>query len=33
MHDDGISDMIGNVDPSAVGPEGELPVIVEEAIP
>ncbi len=26
MHDDGISDMIGNIDPSSVGPEGEIPV-------
>jgi chromosome segregation protein len=33
MHDDGVSDMIGNVDPAAVGPEGELPVIVEGAHP
>ncbi len=26
MHDDGISDMIGNIDPANVGPEGEIPV-------
>jgi chromosome segregation protein len=26
MHDDGISDMIGNIDPSTVGSEGEIPV-------
>jgi len=28
MKDDGISDMIGNIDPDAVGPEGEIKVMV-----
>jgi len=30
MQDDGISDMIGNIDPDAVGPEGNIQTIMKE---
>jgi len=33
MHDSGISEMIGNIDPEAVGPTGEIKTIVQEVLP
>ncbi len=33
MHDSGISEMIGNIDPDSVGPKGEIKTIVQEVLP
>jgi chromosome segregation protein len=33
MHDSGISEMIGNIDPESVGPTGEIKTIVQEVLP
>jgi chromosome segregation protein len=33
MHDSGISEMIGNIDPESVGPKGEIKTIVQEVLP
>ncbi|MBN1860340.1 MAG: chromosome segregation protein SMC [Candidatus Thermoplasmatota archaeon] len=33
MHDSGISEMIGNIDPDSVGPKGELRTHVQEVLP
>ncbi|MCJ7697944.1 MAG: chromosome segregation protein SMC, partial [Thermoplasmata archaeon] len=33
MHDSGISEMIGNIDPESVGPKGEIKTTVQEALP
>jgi chromosome segregation protein len=33
MHDSGISEMIGNIDPDSVGPKGEIRTNVEEVLP
>jgi chromosome segregation protein len=33
MHDSGISEMIGNIDPDSVGPKGELRTITQEVLP
>ncbi|MBN2600133.1 MAG: hypothetical protein JXA75_06290, partial [Candidatus Thermoplasmatota archaeon] len=35
MHDSGISEMIGNIDPDSVGPKGELKIRtnVQEVLP
>jgi hypothetical protein len=30
MHDSGISEMIGNIDPDSVGPKGEIPTPLQE---
>jgi chromosome segregation protein len=33
MHDSGISEMIGNIDPDSVGPKGEIRTITQEVLP
>jgi chromosome segregation protein len=33
MHDSGISEMIGNIDPDSVGPKGEIKTIHQEVLP
>lgn len=33
MHDSGISEMIGNIDPDSVGPKGEIKTIRQEVLP
>jgi chromosome segregation protein len=33
MHDSGISEMIGNIDPDSVGPKGEIKTSVQEVLP
>jgi len=33
MHDSGISEMIGNIDPESVGPKGEIKAHVQEVLP
>jgi chromosome segregation protein len=33
MHDSGISEMIGNIDPESVGPTGEIKTIIQEVLP
>jgi chromosome segregation protein len=33
MHDSGISEMIGNIDPDSVGPKGEIRTSVQEVLP
>lgn len=33
MHDSGISEMIGNIDPESVGPKGEIKTTVQEVLP
>jgi len=33
MHDSGISEMIGNIDPDSVGPKGEIRAHVQEVLP
>jgi chromosome segregation protein len=33
MHDSGISEMIGNIDPDSVGPTGKIKTIVQEVLP
>jgi hypothetical protein len=33
MHDSGISEMIGNIDPESVGPKGEIKTVVQEVLP